>query len=269
MDPNDRSAENDIERPSASKVKRQAAVEDHDPEVLYTSGDGEFLPNNLFKMWSDVDPTLPREDRQYIFQTTFAEFRHTAPLYAQSWMYAANKSDVIAIEKARITNGGKIPASWKAAAEQSEHGRKWLKINQEQEQAEALARTREHAEKTAAVDAIIRARFAEAAGFYKEASRRAQKAFDDFESAASQAKTAAEWAKRTTERAAEAEEASDEACGRAKEARLEFMALKAARNKANIESSNAAAEVKRLENAATVVPQGQKRKLEAFKTEGS
>lgn len=256
-----------IESSGAGTGKPDASATNQNFANLYASGDSKPLPPNLVDMWTKIDPALPRQDIHTIFQTTFAEYRPTAALYAQPWMYAKDKSKVIAIEKARIANGGKIPASWKAAAEQSEHGRKWLKITREQEQVEAVARARENAKKTAADEVAARDKVVRAAAWYNNLNRRAQNALEDSKLAATQAKTAAEWAQRATELATEAKEAAEKVCMEVDEARLAFMDSRAARDKAILNASNASAEVARLEEAAKGVPPSKKRKLEVHKTE--
>lgn len=214
-------------------------------------------------MWTEVDPALSRAEIKNIFQTTFAEFKIATPLSAQPWMCVEDKSSAIAIEKARITNGGKIPASWKAAAEQSEHGQKWLKIGKEQEQAEALTRAREHAAKAALDVDVAHTKVIDAARLYNEVSRRAQQALEDSKSATSDAKRAAELA-------TVAKEAADKASQAADEAQVSFTNLTGIRDHARLVASSAAAEVKTLEEAevaAKSVPQSKKRKLRPRKAE--
>lgn len=222
-------------------------------------------------MWTEIDQALPRAEIHKIFQATFAEYILAKPPTQQPWMGAANKSGVIAIEKARIANGGKIPASWKVAAEQSEHGRKWLKIGREQEQAEALARARKNMAKTAADETAAQDKVVETAAQYNEINRKAQNALEDSKSAATQSKTASEWARTAAERASQAKEASDKVCEEADQARIAFMDSRAARDQASLLASSAAAKVKTLEEeakkAADVVPPSKKRKLGASKIE--
>lgn len=235
------------------------------------SGDGKTLPTRLVQMWTEIDQALPRADIQKIFHATFAEYTLAKPPAQQPWMQAANKSSVIAIEKARIANGGKIPASWKAAAEQSEHGRKWLKIGREQEQAAALARAREDMAKKAADETAARDKVVETAAQYNEINRKAQNALEDSKSAATQSKTATEWAKTAAERATQAKEAADKVCEEADHARIAFMDSRAARDQASLVASNAAAKVKTLEEeakkAGEVAPPSKKRKLGTSKIE--
>lgn len=231
------------------------------------SENGKFLPTRLVQMWTEIDQALPRAEIQKIFQATFAEYTLAKPPTQQPWMQAANKSSVIAIEKARIANGGKIPASWKVAAEQSEHGRKWLKIGREQEQAEALARARENMAKTAADEAAARDKVVATAAQYDEINRKAQSALEDAKSAAAQSKTASKWAKTAAERATQAKEAADKACEEADQTRIAFMDSRAARAQASLVASNAAAKVKTLEDeakkVAEAVPPSKKRRLGA------
>lgn len=234
--------------------KEETGAEDQAPGDLQRLGDGKMLPTRLIQIWTEIDPALPRENIQNIFQSTFAEFRLAAPMGNQPWMQTDDKSGVLALEKARITNGGKIPASWKAAAEQSEHGRKWLEINREQERAElaeALSRVQENVSKTAWDEGVAQGKVKTTAAQYNEMTRQAQNAIDEFKEAAKLAK--------------QAKEAADEASEKADQARLVFLDCSAARDKARLAASSAAAELKVLEEksqkAAEVEPPSKKRKL--------
>lgn len=244
--------------------KEKAGVEDHAPGELHRFGDGKVLPPKLIQMWTEIDPTLPRAEVFDIFQSTFSEFRLAITLDGQPWMHTDNKSSDVAIEKARISNGGKIPASWKAAAEQSEHGRKWLKIERELERAEALACARENVKKTAWDEAITQRKVNETAAEYNKMTRKAQNALEASKSAARQAKEA-------TELAAQAKEAAEKACEEADQARIIFLDCTTARDIALLTASNAAAACKTLEEetkeAAKVAATNKKRKLGAFKAE--
>lgn len=65
----------------------------------------------------------------------------------QPWVRALHKSGVVALEKTRIANDGKIPDSWKEAAKNSEHGGKWLAITKQKDEEEAaLVKAREAAQ---------------------------------------------------------------------------------------------------------------------------
>ncbi|KAJ4420138.1 hypothetical protein N0V82_004585 [Gnomoniopsis sp. IMI 355080] len=235
--------------------KTNVPVRDESPRDLYTVGDGKLLPTRLVEMWTEIDPALPREDIQSIIQTTFAAFRPSVGSEPQPWMNADDKSSVIAIEKARITNGGKIPASWKATAEQSEHGRKWLEINQGQEQAEALARARETWEKALADARVAQVKTKKAASLYYETLCSVDHARKDARSADSQAKAAAKLA-------AEAKATADRACEEQAEARRGLRDSRLALREAEAHAKSANLAYERIERAAKVVPQGKKRKLE-------
>lgn len=167
-----------VPSPRTRKEKEEEAeVEEPAPGGPRRFDDDKTLPTRLIQIWTEIDPTLPRAQIQDIFQSTFSQFRLAAPMGSQPWMHADDKSGVLALEKARITNGGKIPASWKAAAEQSEHGRKWLDINREQERAElaeALARAQENVTKTAWDEGVAHGRVKMTAAQYNEMTRQAQ-----------------------------------------------------------------------------------------------
>lgn len=154
---------------------------------LFGPGQGFNLPNKLVNMWNHIDPTLLGSPTAALIIQVSSDLAHrmtssgtkslrttptgqfcvrrvTCPLttqyqetYAaydayegpseQSWVRAVDKSGVAALEKTRIAHGGKIPGSWKEAAKDSEHGRKWLAINKQMEEEEAaLVKAREAAD---------------------------------------------------------------------------------------------------------------------------
>lgn len=214
------------------------------------TGESKALPARLTEMWTRIDRDLSATDMTQIMQSTFAEYNLRAPLSAQPWMKIKDESDVIGLEKARISNDGIIPPLWKEAAKASAHGRKWLQLNLTQEHEKALARARDNATeaKTAARAAQVKA---------VEAAAMSEVACDQAIRLCEQSKTA-------SKKAEKAKEAAGKAIAESDETHAIYMITEKARDRADEAADKATAELKALEQAhvdTMAELRGEKRKM--------